>query len=208
MTNVYFLIIILFILNYKTMTPFLSMILLWPCNFAPSGWQFCAGQLLAISQNTALFSLIGTYYGGDGVQTFALPDFRGRIPVGTGNGPGLSPYVLGQKSGTENTTLTINNMPAHSHSVALTVTVSASNGQATTSAPASGNSLAAPYDILNANPIAGYNTTAPNTPINIGGGAVAGNTGLAGGSQPFSTLQPYLSVNYIIALQGVFPSRG
>jgi microcystin-dependent protein len=189
------------------MTPFLSMILLWPCNFAPVGWQLCAGQLLAISQNSALFSLIGTYYGGDGVTTFALPDFRGRVPVGTGNGPGLSPYVLGQKGGTENTTLTINNMPAHTHAVALTVTVSASNAQATTSVPAAGNSFAAPYDILNANPIGGFTTTAPNTAINIGGGTASGQTASAGGSQPFSTVQPYLSVNYIIALQGVFPSR-
>ena len=190
------------------MTPFLSMILLWPCNFAPLGWQLCAGQLLSISQNSALFSLIGTYYGGDGVTTFALPDFRGRVPVGAGQGPGRSPYNIGQVGGVENTTLTINNMPAHSHAVSLTVTVSASNAQATTSVPATGNSLAAPYDILNANPIGGYVTTAPNTPLNIGGGTAAGQTSIVGGSQPFSTLQPYLSVNYIIALQGVFPSRG
>jgi len=189
------------------MQPFLSMIMLWPCNFAPSGWALCAGQLLAISQNSALFSLIGTYYGGDGVTTFALPDFRGRVPVGAGQGPGRSPYVIGQVGGTENTTLTINNLPSHLHSVALTVTVSASNAQAVNSTPASGNSLASPYDVLNSNPIAGYATSAPNTPINIGGGAVAGNTGLTGNNQPFSNIQPYLSVNYCIALQGIFPSR-
>jgi microcystin-dependent protein len=190
------------------MTPFLSMLLLWPCNFAPMGWQLCAGQLLAISQNSALFSLIGTYYGGDGVTTFALPDFRGRVPVGAGQGPGRSPYVIGQTGGTETTTLTINQMPAHSHAVSLSITVSASNAQATTSVPAAGNSLAAPYDILNANPIAGYNTSAPNTAINVGAGSVSGQTAATGGSQPFSILQPFLVVNYIIALQGVFPSRG
>lgn len=183
------------------------MLLLWPCNFAPVGWQLCAGQLLSIAQNSALFSLIGTFYGGDGVSTFALPDFRGRVPVGAGTGPGLTPRVLGEKGGTENTTLLINQLPAHTHAVALTVTVSASNAQATTSVPAAANSLAAPYDILNANPIAGYTNTAPNTPLNIGGGNVAGQTAITGGSQPFSIMQPYLVVNYIIALQGVFPSR-
>jgi microcystin-dependent protein len=189
------------------MEAFLSMILLWPCNFAPVGWQLCAGQLLPISQNAALFSLIGTFYGGNGTTTFALPDFRGRVPVGTGSGPGLSTYNLGQAGGTENVSLTIGQIPAHAHTVALSVTISASNAQATTSVPAANNSLAAPYDILNANPIGGYVTTAPNTPLNIGGGAVAGNTGLAGSSQPHSNIQPYLSVNYIIALQGIFPSR-
>jgi microcystin-dependent protein len=190
------------------MEAFISMILLWPCNFAPMGWQFCAGQLLSISQNTALFSLIGTYYGGNGTSTFALPDFRGRVPVGTGAGPGLSTYVLGQAGGFENVTLTTSQMPSHLHTVALSVTIAASNAQATTSVPAPNNTLAAPYDILNANPIGGYVTTAPNTPLNVGGGAVAGNTGLTGNTLPHSNIQPYLSVNYIIALQGIFPSRG
>lgn len=189
------------------MEAFLATILLWPCNFNPSGWQFCAGQILPISQNAALFSLLGTTYGGNGTTTFALPDFRGRVPVGAGQGTGLSSYALGQVSGSEHVTLTTNQMPQHLHTVSLTLSISASNAQATTSVPAANNSLAAPYDLGNANPIAGYNTTAPNTPINVGTSALSGNTGLTGGNQPFPILQPYLAVNYIIALQGIFPSR-
>jgi microcystin-dependent protein len=190
------------------MDTFLASIMLWPCNFNPNGWAFCAGQLLSISQNAALFSLLGTTYGGNGSSTFGLPDFRGRIPVGAGQGPGLATYTLGEMSGTESVNLLLNQIPAHLHPVALSVTVSASNAQATTSIPAANNSLAAPYDVSNANPIAGYNTTAPNTPLNIGGGAVNGNTGLAGGNLPHSNLQPFTVVNYIIALVGIFPSRG
>lgn len=189
------------------MQAFLATILLWPCNFAPSGWQFCSGQLLAISQNAALFSLIGTYFGGNGTTNFQLPDFRGRVAVGAGQGNGLSPYVLGQVGGTENVTLNINEMPSHSHTISLSFTVSVSNAQATNTTPASGNSLAAIYDVNNINPIAGYVASAPNTPINVGPSALTGNTGLTGGNQPHPNLQPYLSVNYIIALQGIFPSR-
>lgn len=174
------------------------MILLWPCNFAPVGWAFCNGALLPISQNQALFSLIGTFYGGDGRTTFALPDFRGRVPVGAGSAP-IGTYTLGEVGGVANTTLTINQMPMHSH----TVTISASNQNGTVSAPAAGtNTLGAIYDVSNANPISGYNNMAPNTPLNT-----AGTTSVAGGSQPFSVMQPFLSVNYIIALQGIFPSR-
>ena len=181
------------------------MIMLWPCNFAPNGWAFCAGQVLSISQNAALFSLLGTTYGGNGQTTFALPDFRGRVPVGVGQGPGLSNYNLGEVSGTENVTLLITQIPAHTHSVSLTV--SASNAQATASTPSSSaNSLAAPYDAANFNPIAGYNNSAPNTPLNIGAGA-SGQTGITGGSQPHTNMQPFLGINYCIALQGIFPSR-
>jgi microcystin-dependent protein len=104
-------------------------------------------------------------------------------------------------------TLNINQLPAHNHTVALTVTVSASNAQATTSTPSPSNSLAAPYDASNINPINGYVTSAPNTPLNIGGGAVNGSTGLTGNNQPIPNLQPYLGINYIIALQGIYPSR-
>lgn len=190
------------------MEAFLATILLWPCNFNPLGWAFCAGQLLPISQNTALFSLLGTTFGGNGQTTFALPDFRGRVPVGVGQGPGLNSYELGEVSGTESVILTTSQMPQHAHSVSLTITISASSAQATTSTPAANNSLAAPFDLANANPIAGYNTTAPDTALNIGGGAVNGNTGIAGGSLPTPIMQPYLGMNYIIALQGIFPSRG
>ena len=189
------------------MDTFLASIMLWPVNFAPSGWLLCAGQLLPISQNAALFSLLGTTYGGNGTTTFGLPDFRGRIPVGAGQGPNLANYILGEMSGTENVSLLLNQIPSHLHPVALTVTVSASNTQAMTSIPTANNSLAAPYDLGNAAAIAGYNTTAPNTALNIGGGAVAGNTGLAGGGLPHANVQPYTVVNYIIATTGIYPSR-
>jgi len=181
------------------MEVFLATILLWPCNFAPRGWAYCAGQILAISQNTALFSLLGTTYGGNGQTTFALPDLRGRVPVGAGQGPGLSSYNLGQVGGSETVTLTLNQMPMHAH----TFTVSASNVKATVSTPAASNSLAAPYDTVNLSPIAGYNTTAPNTALNVG----PNTTGIAGGSTPTPIMQPYLGLNYIIALEGIYPSR-
>ncbi len=183
------------------MEVFLATILLWPCNFAPVGWAFCNGALLSIAQNQALFALLGVTFGGNGTTTFALPDFRSRVPVGTGTGPGLSAYALGQASGTENVSILVNNLPTHTH--ALTIKVS--NAQASDSVPtASINTLAAPYDTANFNPIAGYNNQAPNTALNIGTPPVTGPTG---GNVPVSIMQPYLSVNYIIALQGIFPAR-
>lgn len=182
------------------METFLACILLWPCNFAPTGWAFCAGQLLSISQNSALFSLLGTTFGGNGQTTFGLPDMRSRIPIGVGQGLGLSSYVLGQVGGTETVTLTINNLPSHAHSF----TISASNAQATVSTPAAGsNTLAAPYDGVAFNSVNGYNNLAPNTALNVG----STTTGLAGNNLPFSNTQPYLGLNYIIALQGIYPSR-
>ena len=182
------------------MDQFISTILLWPCNFAPNGWAFCAGQILAISQNTALFSLIGTFYGGNGTSTFQLPDFRGRVPVGTGQGLGLSNYDLGQVGGSENVSILTSNMPAHSH----TFTVSANSTNATDSTPKAGYSLAAPYDNVNLSPIGGYVNAAPDTLLNIG----TGITSSVGNNIPIGITQPYLSVNYIIALTGIFPSRG
>src|SRR5437879_6406836 len=97
--------------------PFLGMIIIVPFNFAPRGWAFCAGQIMPIAQNTALFSLLGTAYGGNGETTFALPDLRSRLPIGAGQGPGLSPYALGQVSGTESVTLNVTQMPQHTHLV-------------------------------------------------------------------------------------------
>ncbi len=182
------------------MDTFLACILLWPVGFEPSGFAYCAGQILPIAQNAALFSLLGTTYGGNGTTTFALPDLRGRVPVGAGQGPGLTNHVLGQTGGTESVSLLTTNLPAHAHSF----TVSASNAQATVSTPAIGNnSLAAPYDTLNADTIAGYNGIAPNTALNIG----TGITAPTGGNIPVPVMQPYLAINYIIALQGIFPSR-
>lgn len=190
------------------MEPFLAMIMLWPCNFAPRGWAFCAGQLLSIAQNTALFSLLGTTFGGNGQTTFALPDMQGRVPVGAGNGNGLSPYVLGQMGGTENTTLTTNQMPIHTHAITITLNLQVNNTKAAESIPTSTyNVLAAPYDVSNDNPIAGYTNTAPNTTLNVGTTPASGTITPAGGSQPFSILQPYTSLYYCIALEGIYPSR-
>lgn len=172
-------------------TPFVGQISLFGFPFAPSGWAQCNGQLMAISQNQALFALIGTTYGGNGVQTFGLPDLRGRVPLHYGNGPGLSPYVIGQVAGVEQVALTQANLPAHSHSAALNVAAGTRGA-----VPAASNYLET-------------NTTVPPSPaptlvpLNPAGITV----GLTGSNQSFPILQPYLAVNYCIALQGIFPSR-
>lgn len=163
-------------------TPFIGQISIFAGNFAPRGWAFCSGQLLAIAQNTALFSILGTTYGGNGQTTFALPDLRGRVPISAGQGPGLSPYQLGQIAGAENTTLLVNNLPAHSHGIA------ASSGDQTTNRPTNGYLAAGNR----------YSTT---------GNAAMAPTANAGAGQPFNNVQPYLTVNFIIALEGIFPSR-
>jgi microcystin-dependent protein len=191
------------------MDQFLSTILIWPPNFAPQGWALCAGQLLAISQNTALFALLGTTYGGNGVQNFALPDLRSRIPVGAGQGPGLSLYNLGQSGGTENVTLTTSTLAAHTHSATpagLSATVPAVTSAGTTNQPSPSVALASPTDAAR-NPVNIYSNAAPTQ--NLAPGTVTGSitVGSAGGGQPHANIQPYLAVNYIIALQGVFPSR-
>ena len=178
------------------MDPFIGEVLMFVGNFAPRGWAFCDGQLLPISQNTALFSIIGTTYGGDGRTTFALPDLRGRVPIHPGNGPGLSDRRLGGKGGSETTQITVANMPAHNHT-APAVNAS-SDGADTPSAsgaflPSNGRGGAALY------------ASAQGTAQPLGG--TGGTTGSNGGSQPFNNMQPFLGVNYIIALQGVFPSR-
>lgn len=174
--------------------PFLGMIIIVPYNFAPRGWAFCNGQILPIAQNTALFSLLGTTFGGNGQTTFALPDLRGRVPNSSGQGPGLSSYDLGQVGGTESTTLTINNMPSHNHQLACL------NGAPSAAKPA--NNVLANLSIDPPPTTASiYSNQAPNSflaPTSIG------NTG---GSQPFSILQPYLTLNFCIALEGIFPSR-
>ena len=169
--------------------PFLGMIIIVPYNFAPRGWAFCNGQILPIAQNTALFSLLGTTFGGNGQTTFALPDLRGRVSNSSGQGPGLSSYDLGQVGGVESETLTINQMPAHNH------LVSASSADADSSKP-EGKFLA------NSGSASIYLETL-NAPVLLGAQTI-NNTG---GSQPFSTLQPYLTLNYCIALEGIFPSR-
>ena len=172
--------------------PFLGEIRMFAGNFAPRGWAFCSGQILAISQNDALFALLGTTYGGDGQVTFALPDFRGRIPIEQGQGPGLSPRTLGEQGGTETVTLISTQMPAHSHTLSVT--------SAAATAVTPGNTLlpgAISGDTFYVNNIAG-NTMAPLS---------AAMLGPSGGSQPHLNMMPTLVVNFIIALEGVFPSR-
>jgi microcystin-dependent protein len=191
------------------MDQFLSTILIWPPNFAPRGWALCAGQVMSISQNTALFSLIGTMYGGDGVQTFQLPDLRSRVPLGAGQGTGLSPYNVGQSGGTENVTLTISALAAHTHTATpagLSATVPAVTTGGTTNQPTPSVALATPTDAAR-NPLNIYSNATPTQ--NLAPGTVTGSipVGSAGGGQPHANIQPYLAVNYIIALQGIFPSR-
>ena len=194
--------------KYLFMQPFLSQILIWPPNFAPQGWALCAGQVLSISQNTALFSLIGTFYGGDGVTTFALPNLQGRIPIGAGQGTGLSPYNIGAVGGVESVQLNTSTLPSHSHSASqnLTVQVPAVAGTGTTNAPSPSVTPAAPTDAAR-NPVNIYSNQAAGT--TLGSPTVSGSVaiGATGNSQPHENRQPFLALNYIIALQGIFPSR-
>jgi microcystin-dependent protein len=167
-------------------------------NFAPRSWAFCSNQILPIAQNTALFSILGTTYGGNGQTTFALPDFRGRVAVGTGTGPGLANITLGQLSGSTSVTLTTGNMPAHTHPLTGTVNPTANNdGSGLTNNPTGGR-LGASGNIF---------TTATDEQVNMAAAASTLAVGVTGGSQPFSIMPPYLGMNYIICLFGIFPSR-
>jgi microcystin-dependent protein len=183
--------------------PFVGEIKIFAGNFAPRGWAFCNGQILAISQNSALFSILGTTYGGDGRTTFALPDLRGRVPIHAGTGPGLSPYQLGQRSGVENVTLGVNQIPAHGHpiNVSSPPVVRCSNQAGTTNSPV-GNVLAQAPGGTNV-----YRPGAPNSNMNIGGFSAGLSIGNTGGGQQHTNVQPFLSVHFIIALQGIYPSR-
>ncbi|MCA9972191.1 MAG: phage tail protein [Anaerolineales bacterium] len=168
--------------------PFVGEIRMFAGNFAPRGWAFCDGQLLAVSQNDALFSLLGTIYGGDGRTTFGLPDMRGRVPLHQGQGPGLSPRRIGAKAGAESVTLTTAQMPAHAH------TVRVSGADAHSSAPAGmlpGKTAS----------IGLYTTSAPANDF------APTAVGSSGGSRSHSNLMPTLCINFIIALVGIYPSR-
>ena len=168
--------------------PFVGEIRMFAGNFAPRGWAFCDGQLLAVSQNDALFSLLGTIYGGDGRTTFGLPDLRGRIPIHAGHGPGLSERRLGAKGGSETETLTVNQLPSHGHPL------TGSNAAATTTDPV-GNAPA--------QGLADYLNPRPPPALQMSNQALS-NTG---GSQPHTNMMPYLCVSFIIALFGIYPSR-
>ena len=190
------------------MEPFIGQVVMFGGNFAPRGWAYCDGQLLSINQNQALFSILGTTYGGDGRTTFALPDLRGRTPVGQGHGPGLGNRPLGQRSGTEYNILTANQLPAHSHSADITPLtftpfVQINTNEAEEVSPVSQYLADAESEKMYA--------SAPTAGAKLKG-TVAGLTGAIqianqGGSQQFNNMQPWEAVHYIIALVGLFPSR-
>jgi microcystin-dependent protein len=168
-------------------SPFVGEIRMFGFNFAPVGWAFCDGQLMPIAQNQALFALIGTFYGGDGVTTYALPNLQSRVPIHQGQGNGLSQYVIGEASGVENVQLTVQQMPSHSHQVMAT------SGSATTGRPA-GAALAR-------NGTNAYDAAPDGTVMN------AGMIALNGSSVPHQNIQPFLVVTFCISLEGTFPSR-
>lgn len=178
------------------MTPMMGEIRMFSGTFAPRNWAFCNGQLLSISQNSALFAILGTTYGGDGVNTFALPDLRGRVPVGTGQGPGFPPVLVGEIGGERTQTLNSTQMPAHVHTAPAplaSTTLGTQQEPGATAIPAGSNQRNAQY--------AASGTANTQLPMS------STTTGSAGGNQPFSIMQPHLGMNYIIALEGVFPSR-
>jgi len=169
-------------------TPFVGQIMMVGFSFNPSGWALCNGQLLPIADNDALFNLIGTTYGGDGQTTFGLPDLRGRVPIHQGTGPGLSTYVIGQMGGFEAPTLTVNQLAQHQH----VFNPAASQNEPTSDRPD------------NAYPaVGGYYASTTNSSSPMGAPTLAA----AGGSQPHNNRQPFLGINFIISLFGIFPSR-
>ena len=171
--------------------PFVAEIRLFPFNFAPRGWAFCDGQLLPISQNTALFSLLGTFYGGNGTSNFALPDLQGCVPVHPGQGPGLSDRFLGESGGSSTVTLLESEIPAHRHALAASAAAAVARS---------------PSGELFANESGGVNSYADLTgaPSALLAAAACGS---AGGGQPHNNLAPYLVLNFCIALQGIYPPR-
>ena len=196
------------------MEPFIGQIMEVGFTFAPPGWMMCNGQTISIAEYTALFSLIGTTYGGDGAQTFALPDLRGRVMLGVGQGPGLSNYNWGQTGGSENVTLLSTQMPAHNHpaTAALSVNVKLNAGLDDVLVDnAVGNVLATETrggagDVPNIY-TAGANVGQMRADAATATGAATVTIGAAGSSQPHSNMQPYLAINYMIAVEGIFPSR-
>jgi microcystin-dependent protein len=177
------------------MDPYLGMVFIFCGNFAIKGFAICSGQLMSISQNTALFSILGTTYGGDGQSTFALPNLQGRVPVGVGNG-----FSEGQQGGSQIATLLASNIPSHTHNLA----VNSAAGTTGSPAPTGTTYLAAGPSTgsgPNASTLKTYTTSVPNT--NLGPLAIQA----FGSGQPFSTMPPYLCINYEIALQGIYPSR-
>lgn len=173
------------------MDPFVAEIRIFPFNFAPKGWAFCDGQLLPLSQNTALFSLLGTTYGGDGKSNFALPDMQGNSPMHPGQGPGLSLHDLGETGGSETVSLLESEIPSHAHNVVAAVNPALLFLPGPTASIARSQNETVYQTVVNTNVVAmSDQTLAP-----------------AGGDQPHNNMQPYLTLNFCIALQGVFPPR-
>jgi microcystin-dependent protein len=179
------------------MEPYIGQLLLVGFGFAPRGYAKCEGQLLPISQNQALFSLLGTTYGGDGETSFALPDLRGRVPVGVGNGPGLPTISWGEKSGISQNSLSVANLPGN-----IPMQLKASTANASLNAPTAGSSIAAPGITSGRTFTAseGFNTASPNVVLNAG--SITGG----GSNVPVNNMQPYLGMHWVIALIGIFPS--
>lgn len=210
-------------------SPYIGQIQTFGFDFAPRGWALCKGQIMSIAQNTALFSLIGTMYGGDGSQTFALPNLQGRVAIGQGQSPNTGQYPIGATGGTSNVTILTTNMPQHTHAATftpgggggggITSSLMASNKAATQSVPgtAGANAFAAPCYVgadRSVVPSLGYVADAePTVPLaGLTVTAAPGGSGTvtvqpAGGTQPLSIQNPYVTVNYSIALQGIFPTR-
>lgn len=176
------------------MDEYIGMIKIFAGNFAPRGWAFCNGQLLAINQYSAVYAILGTMYGGNGVNNFALPNLSGRAPIGFGQGPGLSNYVIGQIGGVEGVTLATTQIPSHSH------TLNVNNEKAGVAVPTSLSSIAAPVDI-NGDAASGYSQAAPNTQMS------PASIGATGGNASHENRAPFIALNYIICLEGIFPSR-
>jgi microcystin-dependent protein len=200
--------------------PFMGTVMIWAPNFAPRGWAFCQGQLIAISTNSALFSLLGVVYGGNGQTTFGLPNLAGRVPVGQGQSPGTSSYTLGQTAGTEQVTLTTAQMPMHNHGATLSgatgsVTVQATTNPGASTSPSTTNNMLGTTNeesFINVNLYAPA-TTDPTKLVNLAGGSVSNMTGTVavapnGSSLPFPVMQPYQVLNYVIAARPPLAGAG
>jgi microcystin-dependent protein len=177
--------------------PFVGEIRMFGFNFAPRGWQLCNGQTLSISQNAALFSLLGTTYGGNGTTTFQLPNLQSRVPIHQGTGVGLSTYVMGENAGNENVTLLSTQMPLHTHQVSAVTSTSGNVAQPAAGYPATVQITGE----TKGGTVATYSTATPNATMN------PGMISSVGGSQPHPNMQPYLCVSFCIATVGIFPSR-
>lgn len=189
---------------------YIGEVRLFAGNFAPRNWAFCQGQLMAISQNTALFSILGTTYGGDGQTTFGLPDFRDHVGMGVGQGSGLSARVLGETGGEKNVILSTQDMPSHTHGVVMTdqPKLKVSSSPATQTTPITGSSIAQPGFLVNGSfaPTMGVNLEEPLVELNANIDMKL-RTQVSGGSIAHNNMQPYIGMNYVICLAGVFPPR-